>query len=811
MISNRFKIVCFIFCTWLFASLFAVAAYGQTQVRINGPFGATWNVLLDGEVIPELELEATVDSILAGASPDADVTIDLDVAVTIVEPEPDPDPDPVPVGEMEALILAAAPEQHPTEARFTKIPGSEIDVLVQCEELDDWGQNIKCFNSDNAFTAWAGGAWNWDDWEMAQSAGGGHYDYGGNEVYVANLVSDNGALAVDWSRPIDPQPLTANSVTGTDLSNAENDCGAPRSGPVGSHTYASPIHISSLGVYWHSTSGGFPKTTDCNEISNDSAKGQWVHDKNSWQMVGDNEGAGWAYPSACYHRDADKIYLYTRAKARRHVIDVQTWTVEETQGGGWLSSSGQWDGTMDQARGICYFYAKGSGIRGDQYDSDGALLGRVFQSETRTLPVGSLSVEHSTGNVVVISTDGYVLHVDTATGVETDISATDGVGLTGTSRIYGKFEMIEPVPCTGIGMTDAREGVFLMTLPANVCTLQEPDPEPVVGNFLEQCAQPDVVFCDPLSTHGPYAVNDGELSVLTNPDGSEGIYHGSWWREWRGNQEKNEGRLARYDPEQDALMVLKTDANSNSGLFTTNFSKDLSVQFGEGDKFSVEFQVRYNCGYVYMDCDPESADYKTDLRPFPADGELQGSKIAIISEGDSVPGESAGACVRIQVVPILSKGAISAFHDCGRYAGITEMTGKVIGGSKQINSQPGGDYTCLRFPDDETPNRSSWDQGGTGPNCASIESDEWMTVKIVLDIVEWGERVNNFELWFAREGEALAKVIDQDIRIRPPDDRYIGYGKIWFQMHSTRADRDIGEPDKIAWYRNLIVSDLAQT
>ena len=252
--------------------------------------------------------------------------------------------------------------------------------------------------SRKAFTAWTGGAWNWTDWEFALPAGGGRNDYGGNEVYTANLILSDGQLGVNWARPIDPQPLTVNSITKTDLSNAENDCGAPRSGPVSSHTFGSPIYIDSLGVYWHSTSGGFPETKNCNrssETSNKSGKGQWIHDKNSWTKVGSNVGDGWSYPSACYHRVADKIYLHTRSKARRHVIDPQTWEVESTQYAGWHSSAGQWDGAMDQVRGICYAYSRGKGISGYQYSQDGVLQEQVFQSQTNEFSAGAISVEHS--------------------------------------------------------------------------------------------------------------------------------------------------------------------------------------------------------------------------------------------------------------------------------------------------------------------------------------------------------------------------------------------------------------------------------
>ena len=366
---------------------------------------------------------------------------------------------------MISAILATAPDQHPTEARFTKIPGSEIDVLVRCDEFPDFGQYIGCHKSYNAFIDWTGGAWNWNGWEFVLPAGGGHADYGGNELYVAKLVDKNGALAVDWSRPIDPQPLN------------DADCGAPISGPVASHTYAAPVYVEAHDEYWHVTTGGWPATTGCSERNQDKAPGMggWVTDKVEWRKTHNATDHVMSYTQACYLRERDIIYVLRAGPTMRFKVHPKdNYRVENIGGGGWVNTSGHYDTAGDQVRNICYEYQPQVGIFGRYHGASGESE-QVFQSKSKTLSIPSLSVEHSTGNLVAVGVDGYALHINTQTGEELDISAESGLKTrTATGKnIYGKFDMIEKIPCVGVGLADAREGVYLMTLPATVCTMDE--------------------------------------------------------------------------------------------------------------------------------------------------------------------------------------------------------------------------------------------------------------------------------------------------------------------------------------------------
>jgi hypothetical protein len=402
----------------------------------------------------------------------------------IPEPTPEPIPTPTPIPDPnlrdpanDAEIIGAitgAVTQHPTQAVFTKISGSEIDVLVKDGEFE-FCKYIACYKSQNAFIDWTGGAWNWKDWEFAQPAGGGHADYGGNEVYVAELKLDSANnLAVDWSRPIDPQPLSG------------VDCGAPISGPVASHTYATPLYIEKNDEYWHHTTGGWPATTACagRGVETIPGKGGWVHDKATWRKT-DSERM--EYGRACYHRNRNMIYVRQQANGSDYyTIDASNdyaMTVKDNVS--WLSGDGYFDSAMDQQRDICYWYEKQRGIRGVHYDPVTGGGSSVFTSNDLTMNVPSLSVEHSTGDLVVVGSRGSVKHISTSTGIATDVSAVTGMPLPHPTaeNIFGKFDMIEKIPCVGIGMVDPRDGVYLMTLPANVCSM---DSAPVAPPVVEE-------------------------------------------------------------------------------------------------------------------------------------------------------------------------------------------------------------------------------------------------------------------------------------------------------------------------------------
>lgn len=686
-----------------------------------------------------------------------------------------PTPDtPVVDGNLIDAIIAMAPDQHPTQAAFAKIPGSEVGVFAKCEDYE-YGAFFKCQDSWRAFTAYSGGAWDWEHGRLALMANGGHYDYGGNELYIGQLTSTGGVLGVDWSMPIPPQPLT------------EGNCGYPIYGPGSDHTYAGPQYIPTRDEFWNMVATvPFPRASHCPLDVYDvtPGKGGWTTDGATWTKVSDASEGLANYPRACYLPTIDRVVVL--GATRRYMIDPSDgdFTVSQIalDVDGYVSSAGAFDTAADGD--ICYEYVSGKGITGRRYAADGSFE-RVFRSQSDVLNVPSMSVD-GRGNLVIVGKDGYAKYIDVTTGNEADISAPSGIE-DGERKgyIYGKFDMVPWADCVGIGISDGRKGVYLMTLPASVCTISPPD--------LADAQESDgsIVFSNQLTSSADIPATEHWLAAARIKNFSA-------------------DSRAEYDPQMRALKLTKADGAASSGLFMTNFSDDYSVQFAEGNAFELEFEYRLNCDAVYLDCDPSSAGYKTDRRPFVAnDGSLQGAKIAIIAEGAVDADTPAPACDVIQFVINHNFGTLRAFNDCGKYTNMESKVG-MAGGSYQYERNTGADYSCLRFPIVE-PERvvESFAAGGTGPHCAYLEPDQWMRIKAVVHVGTWGNPDTRFQLYFAHENDDYGEVIDQLVTVRAPRAPYIGYGAVHFQMHSTNAKTGLGEPDRIAWYRNLIVRKAA--
>ena len=273
-------------------------------------------------------------------------------------------------------------------------------------------------------------------------------------------------LSVKWSRPIDPQPLV------------NGDCGKPTSGPVSSHTYAGPVYVENHDEYWHVTTGGFPSSASCNSeqnVTKSEAQGGWLFNGAEWKKTHDVLEYPVSYPMACYLRNLDVIYMQLAAYASSYfVFPSEGYRVQKIGAGGFINNDVPFDSATDQKQDICYEYRPQVGIRGTKFSST-LQASKVFESISSVLNVPSLSVEHSTGNLVIVGGNGYVYHIDTKTKEESDISSSNGgFSASGTAKyIYGKFDMIEKIPCVGVGMADPRGGVWLMTLPSSVCTMND--------------------------------------------------------------------------------------------------------------------------------------------------------------------------------------------------------------------------------------------------------------------------------------------------------------------------------------------------
>lgn len=220
------------------------------------------------------------------------------------------------------------------------------------------------------------------------------------------------------------------------------------------------------------------------------------------------------------------------------------------------------------------------------------------------------------------------------------------------------------------------------------------------------------------------------------------------------------------------FVVPSKSPNDGSGSFKINFADDLSVQFGEGEEFYVQWRQRF------------SRDF---LETYYEGG--YGWKQATIGEGDRRGFFSPG-CTQLELVVqnVNQAGAPQMYHSCGGKDGLYEP----LGG--------GGEYAA----------------------------DEWMTFQVHVKIGTWYKNDGHYhgdsvvQLWVARQGQPSELVIDlsprpltllgltipgtgrgYDLANNNPDAKY---GKLILSPYHTGKNPEQSHPTGFVWYDELIVS-----
>lgn len=220
------------------------------------------------------------------------------------------------------------------------------------------------------------------------------------------------------------------------------------------------------------------------------------------------------------------------------------------------------------------------------------------------------------------------------------------------------------------------------------------------------------------------------------------------------------------------FIVPSKSPNDGSGSFKINFSDDLSVQFGEGDEFYVQWRQRF------------SHDF---LATFYEGG--YGWKQATIGEGDRSDVFTPG-CTQLELVVqnVNQAGFPQMYHSCGGKDGQYEQ----LGG--------GGEYVA----------------------------DEWMTFQVHVKIGTWYKSDGNYagdsivQLWVARQGRLSELVVDLSPRpftllgLTIPgtgrgydlanNDPAAKYGKLILSPYHTGKNPEQSHPTGFVWYDELIVS-----
>jgi hypothetical protein len=218
--------------------------------------------------------------------------------------------------------------------------------------------------------------------------------------------------------------------------------------------------------------------------------------------------------------------------------------------------------------------------------------------------------------------------------------------------------------------------------------------------------------------------------------------------------------------------VPSNSGNDTSGSFQMNFADDLSVQFGEGDEFFVQWRQRFSSEFL-------NTYYEGGL----------GWKQVVIGEGDRA-GFSAPGCTQLELVVANSdqRNFPQMYHSCGGKNGQFEPLG-----------------------------------GGAG-----YVANEWMTFMIRVKIGTWYKNDGNYhgdstvQLWVAREGQPSKLIVDlsrertrlfgiaipgtgsgYDLANQNPAARY---GKLILTPYHTGKDATQRHATGFVWYDELIIA-----
>ncbi len=291
------------------------------------------------------------------------------------------------------------------------------------------------------------------------------------------------------------------------------------------------------------------------------------------------------------------------------------------------------------------------------------------------------------------------------------------------------------------------------------------------ATFEERCAEQDVVFC--------YGFDD-------LADMEKGFYAPGDPEACSDNVCKTMDTQVKVSGAGSLRMEIPSNSGANtSGGWRSNFSADLSVQFGEGEAFYVQWRQRFSTTMI-------------DTLYANTDGQ-GGWKTVIIGEGDR-PGYNASSCTKLEVVlnNYAYRGAVQGYWGCGAGGGFQTRYGSYD--FKFQNMYDAGLDTDPRYC--LYSNRTQRPM----PGCFQFHADEWMTFQIHVKIGNWGMGNSTVDVWAGREGMPSILLMSRtDLNIRKESAGSM-YGKVWFLPYNTKKDSSQVHPVAYTWYEDLIVS-----
>jgi hypothetical protein len=291
------------------------------------------------------------------------------------------------------------------------------------------------------------------------------------------------------------------------------------------------------------------------------------------------------------------------------------------------------------------------------------------------------------------------------------------------------------------------------------------------GDFQSRCNSPEVIRCVGFDSVKEIAGSYGDNS---------GIFAGAAKPTVDTEVKASGGGSLKF-------TIPSNSGAGTSGSYFTNFSRDLSVQFGANSEFYVQWRQRFSPEFL-------GTHYQ--------DGE--GWKQVIIGTGDQ-RGHLYASCTTLEVVVQNSyqRGFAQMYHSCtgssshGPYDGFQERLGPADFKLQNARS------SCLySHPTLGPPGKN---------NCFVYLPNEWMTFQIHIKM---GPRVKDefvnsyIQFWIAREGQPSQLVINWGPYNLSAGDLNEDqkYGKIWLLPYHTNKNPNQTTPTAYTWYDDLIIS-----
>jgi hypothetical protein len=325
--------------------------------------------------------------------------------------------------------------------------------------------------------------------------------------------------------------------------------------------------------------------------------------------------------------------------------------------------------------------------------------------------------------------------------------------------------------------TVVRLALFASALVA--CSAAATAPDARTEDFDRRCAQPGVVRC----------VGFDHPAVIKGREGQpSGIM--------KGVAEPTLDTTIKASGASSLKFTIPSNSGADtSGHYFTNFKDDLSVQFGEGQEFFIQWRQRFTKELI--------------TTQYSGGG---GFKLLIVGTGDQ-PKKRYYSCTPLTVVvnTFYGKGFPILYNSCsgstshGPYDFMQEAVRGPDGAPVDFKFQNARPAPGCLYSQGRDPNFPA------NGNCFRYYPDEWMTFQLR---VKTGPRVKDefansyVSLWMARENKPSEPVINwgpYNLTAGPPGENQ-QFGKVWLLPYNT--GKDPGQPHPVAytWYDELIIS-----